>query len=104
MTEALQRQKKSSLPGQKNWEVRLTRFYPSMCEVFLKTDKSIDFYLNCGYYEHTAVTVPYLADYQMMNSSLALMAIDAVDQAHEISLETRLEGIKKPAGRAVWRR
>ena len=69
--------------------------YPSMCEVFLKTDKSIDFYLNCGYYEHTAVTVPYLADYQMMNSSLALMAIDAVDQAHEIPLETRLEGIKK---------
>lgn len=68
--------------------------YPSMYEVFLKSDKSIDFYLNSGYYEHTRVTVPYLADYQMMNSSLALLAIEAVDRKHEISMETRLEGIR----------
>ena len=69
--------------------------YPSMCEVFLKSDKSIDFYLNCGYYEHTAVEVPYLADYQMMNSSLALVALDTIDKDHEISLKTRLAGIRK---------
>ena len=69
--------------------------YPSMYEVFLKSDKSIDFYLNCGYYEHTRVTVPYLADYQMMNASLALRAIDVIDPEHEISMETRLEGIRK---------
>ena len=69
--------------------------YPSMCEVFLKSDKSIDFYLNCGYYEHTAVEVPYLEDYQMMNSSLALVALDTIDKDHEISLKTRLAGIRK---------
>ena len=68
--------------------------YPSMYEVFLKSHKNIDFYLNCGYYEHTRVTVPYLADYQMMNSSLALLAIDVVDQDHQIPMETRLTGIK----------
>lgn len=68
---------------------------PAMYEVFLKSDKSIDFSLNCGYYEHTRVTVPYLADYQMMNSSLALLAIEAVDPEHKIPLETRLRGIAR---------
>ncbi len=68
---------------------------PSMYKVFLKSDKSIDFCLDCGYYEHTRVTVPYLADYQMMNSSLALLAIEAIDRKHEIPLKTRLLGIQK---------
>jgi dihydrofolate synthase/folylpolyglutamate synthase len=68
---------------------------PSMYKVFLKSDKSIDFYLDCGYYEHTRVTVPYLADYQMMNSSLALLAMEAIDRDHAIPLETRLLGIRK---------
>ncbi len=66
-----------------------------MCEVFLKTDKSIDFSLKFGYYEGAQVTVPFLAEYQVMNSSLALLAMDAVDPGHEIPLETRIEGIRR---------
>ena len=67
----------------------------SMYEVFLKTDKSIDFCLHFGYYENARVTVPYLAEYQVVNSSLALMAMELIDPTHEIGLETRLAGIRK---------
>lgn len=76
----------------------------SMYEVFLKTDKSIDFCLHFGYYENARVTVPYLAEYQVVNSSLALMAMELIDPTHEIGLETRLAGIRKTqAGQAGWR-
>lgn len=77
--------------------------YPSMCEVFLKSDKSIDFYLNCGYYEHTAVEVPYLADYQMMNSSLALVALDTIDKDMRFLSKPVLQASERLAGRDAWR-
>ena len=41
-----------------------------MYEILGNTDKSVDFCLNCGYYEHAKVTAPYLAPYQVVNSSL----------------------------------
>lgn len=69
--------------------------HEEMYEVFLKTDKSIDFSLQVGYYENTRVTVPYLAEYQVVNSSLALMAMEVIDPDHTISLETRLQGIRE---------
>ena len=68
--------------------------YPSMYKVLEKTDKSIDFSLNCKYYENVRVEVPYLADYQMMNSSLALLTLAVVDEKGEIPLKTRLAGIR----------
>lgn len=67
----------------------------AMIEIFHKSDKSIDFSLHFGYYENKTVTVSYPAEYQAVNSSLALMTMEIIDPAHEIPLEVRLEGIAK---------
>lgn len=67
-------------------------------EILANTEKSIDFSLNCGYYEHTGVTVPYLAHYQVINSALALLAMDVIDEKREISIETRVSAI----GETTW--
>ena len=67
----------------------------NMYEILVNTDKSIDFYLHYGYYENVKVTVPYLAEYQVVNSSLALLAVETLDKGHDIPLEMRLEGIQK---------
>lgn len=66
---------------------------PSMYEILVNTEKSIDFSLNCGYYEHTKVTVPYLARYQVINSALALLAMDVIDRDREIPVELRVQAI-----------
>lgn len=63
-----------------------------MYEILGNTDKSIDFCLNCGYYEHAKVTAPYLAPYQVVNSSLALLAMDVIDPKQEISQDLRIRG------------
>ena len=80
-----------------------------MAEITGKTDKSIDFILNCRYdkpdmasvsYENLKVTVPYLAEYQLVNSSLALIAMGVLDQDNTVShaqrslsiTETRWQG------------
>ena len=66
----------------------------SMYEILVNTEKSIDFSLNCGYYEHTKVTVPYLAQYQVINSALALLAMDRIDSEREIPVELRVKAIR----------
>ncbi|MDO5425640.1 MAG: folylpolyglutamate synthase/dihydrofolate synthase family protein [Eubacteriales bacterium] len=71
-----------------------TGLHEGMYEVFLKSDKSIDFSLNFGYYENAKITVPYLAEYQVVNSSLALLAMEVIDPQHTIPLETRLQAIR----------
>lgn len=65
----------------------------SMWRICSKTDKSIDFILNNRYYERMRVTVPYLAEYQVVNSTLALTALRALDPEKEISDETAAAGI-----------
>ncbi|MDY4516543.1 MAG: bifunctional folylpolyglutamate synthase/dihydrofolate synthase [Hominisplanchenecus sp.] len=72
--------------------------HEDMYEILANTEKSIDFSLNCGYYEHTGVTVPYLAHYQVINSALALLAMDVIDEKREISIETRVSAI----GETTW--
>lgn len=69
-----------------------------MYEILENTEKSIDFSLNTGYYEHTRVTVPYLAHYQVINSALALLAMDVIDQEREISVGVRVQAI----GETTW--
>lgn len=73
-----------------------------MTEITGKTDKSIDFILNCSYdknnmpsvgYENLQVTVPYLAEYQLVNSSLALITMRVLDQAKTIADEQLAQGI-----------
>lgn len=72
--------------------------HEGMYEILENTEKSIDFSLNSGYYEHTRVTVPYLAHYQVINSALALLAMDVIDQERTISIETRVQAI----GETTW--
>lgn len=67
--------------------------HPDMHEIVGRTDKSIDFMLNAMYYGQKKITVPYMAEYQVTNSSLALMAMEVIDPEHEISLDTRVEAI-----------
>ncbi len=67
----------------------------SMWRICSKTDKSIDFILDNRYYERMRVTVPYLAEYQVVNSTLALTALRALDPGKEISDETAAAGISK---------
>lgn len=69
-----------------------------MYQILNRTDKSIDFMLNAMYYGQRKITVPYMAQYQVMNSSLALAAMEKVDPSHEISLDTRIEAI----GKTTW--
>ena len=68
-------------------------FYEQMCEIQERTDKSIDFVLNNRYYDYKLVRVPYLADYQIVNSSLAMMTIRILDEQKEFSDDTILQGI-----------
>ena len=72
-----------------------------MYEILVNTDKSIDFCLHYGYYENVKVTVPYLAEYQVVNSSLALLAVETFDKEHDIPLQVRLEGIQNTAC-CIW--
>lgn len=66
-----------------------------MYEILVNTDKSIDFSLDCGYYEKVRVTVPYLAAYQVVNSSLGMIAARVIDSEKKIPLETILDGIRQ---------
>lgn len=68
-------------------------FYEKMYEILVNTDKSIDFSLNCSYYENVRVTVPYIAPYQVVNSSLAMLAIKVIDKKQEICLSAIVDGI-----------
>lgn len=70
------------------------RYDASMCEIIGKTDKSIDFTVDNGYYERKTVTVPYLAEYQIVNSSLAMIALRVIDPERTIDDETVLRGIR----------
>lgn len=81
-----------------------------MAQITAKTDKSIDFILNCRYdkgencaegmsaaalgYEHMAVTVPYLAEYQLVNSSLAMIALRVIDPERQISDQEVVRAIR----------
>lgn len=67
----------------------------SMYEILGNTEKSIDFSLNCGYYEHTKVTVPFLAPYQVVNSALALLAMDVIDSEKAFPIPLRVEAVRK---------
>lgn len=69
-------------------------YQDGMCEILEKTDKSIDFILNYRY-DTVRLTVPYLAEYQLVNSSLAALTVHAIDSEHTISDEVIAEGIRK---------
>lgn len=77
-------------------------YYSSMTEILDKTDKSIDFVLNYSYddKEKTAgrtgsmqITVPYLAEYQLVNSSLAAITAHVIDPEGRLTDEAIAAGI-----------
>ncbi len=72
---------------------RVAGLHEEMCQILDRTDKSIDFMLNAMYYGQRKITVPCIAQYQVRNSSLALMAMEMIDPEHEISIDTRVEAI-----------
>ncbi len=91
---------------------RVYEYKESMTEILGKTDKSIDFLLDCRYHEEKSqpcgngaseektdgrmrVTVPFLAEYQVVNSSLAVMTVRAIDPEHTISDELICEAIRE---------
>lgn len=77
----------------KELHVQTYPLYEEMYEILVNTDKSIDFSLNCSYYKNVRVTVPYIAPYQVVNSSLAMLAIKVIDLKQEIQLQTIVDGI-----------
>lgn len=83
-------------------------YYGNMTEILDKTDKSIDFVLNCSYDKEREaaagrmgslrITVPYLAEYQLVNSSLAVITAHVIDPEGRISDSDIAAGI----GRTKW--
>ena len=73
-------------------------FYEAMAEIEERTDKSIAFVLNNRYYDYKMVRVPFPADYQVVNSSLAMTALRVMDPSRRIPDEVVLEGI----AHTVW--
>lgn len=72
--------------------------HEEMYQILDRTDKSIDFMLNAMYYGQRKITVPYIAQYQVVNSSLALMAMEIIDPKHKIFLDKRVDAI----ARTTW--
>ena len=62
-------------------------FYLSMTQITERTDKNIAFVLDNRYYKNVCVQVPFLADYQVINSSLAMMTARVLDPEKQITDE-----------------
>ncbi len=69
--------------------------YPGMAEVKEWGDKSIAFVLNNKYYDYVPVTVPFAAQYQVMNASLAMTALRSAHLADELSDRQIAEAVEK---------
>lgn len=72
---------------------RVYALKPDMYEIFRNTDTTIDFSLKNAYYEGTVITIPFVAPYQVINASLALLTLEAISEKYEISLETIRKGM-----------
>ena len=67
--------------------------YEETLHIQKSTDHSVEYTFDEEAYQGCHITVPYLAPYQVRNSALALLAMEAVDPAHEITTEVRLKAI-----------
>lgn len=59
----------------------------SMYEIKQNTPEGIDFSFQCKYYDTITVSIPYIAPYQMVNASLALLVMGVLRDVHGISDE-----------------
>ncbi len=69
--------------------------YPGMSEVTERTDKSIAFVLNNQYYDYKEVTLSFVADYQVMNASLAMTALRVWDRNFRLSDQQIVDAVAK---------
>ena len=60
-----------------------------------KTREGIRFAFRCENGSEAALSVPYIADYQMMNASLAFFTMQMLKKEHHIEDETLVRGIRK---------
>ena len=67
-----------------------------MYEIFMNSDKNIDFSLDTGYYLYNDITVSSPAGYQAVNASLAVMAAEVLyrTEGRKMNRAAMLEGIR----------
>ena len=68
-------------------------YYQEMSEITGRTQSDVSFVLNNRLFDYQAFTVPFPADYQVVNSSLALMALRLLDPQKTITDRMMAEGI-----------
>ena len=67
---------------------------PEMYEILRNTDTTIDFSLKNAYYDGTVITIPFVAPYQVINTSLALLTLEVLSEKYELSPEIIKRGIR----------
>ncbi len=67
--------------------------YPNMAGDIRRGDKSIAFVLNNRYYDYVSVSLPFAADYQLMNCMLAMTAVRVMDTERRIPDSVIVRGI-----------
>lgn len=65
--------------------------------ILKKTDKSVDFSSICGYYLDCIFTIPFIAEYQVQNASVALTAISYLPEIRD-----QIEQIKTAFCSVCW--
>lgn len=58
------------------------------------TTAGIDFSMKNAYYENTVFTIPFIAEYQVMNASLALKTMEVLQKELPVSVDRIREGMK----------
>lgn len=74
---------------------RAIPFVPGMAEIVRREEDGIDFILNNTRFDHLAVHVPFAAEYQVANASLALMALRVFDPLKRITDAQAAEALAK---------
>ena len=67
---------------------------PDMYEIIRNTDTTIDFSLKSSYYGGAVITIPFVAPYQVINASLALLTLEVLAEQYNLPLETIRRGIR----------
>lgn len=69
--------------------------YEGMYRILEASEQSMSIEIHVGSYRHARVRVPYLADYQAVNSALALLTLDVLDREKKIPVPLRIQGIEE---------
>ena len=79
--------------------------YPQMARITGRDDKGIAFVLNNKYYDYVPVRVPFIADYQVMNCSIAMTAFRYASGKGLLGEKGRLTGnagIRRAVSEVRW--